>query len=185
MLEALVDAVTRAGHSPVILDSRIVIVPAWGRVVGLFPDGRRTARRRRAQERGSGKLPADAGRRRNLRDRVAGLDLLPSCGHGGRPDPAGRVLVVRTFPVTPAERCSDVPGTLPADDPRAAGYVQQLYVDDGALGGFGELEHHSEYLSPDNGYRVTDVCETFAYCGPADAVAAVKERWLASARSKA
>ncbi len=354
MLEALVDAVTRAGHSPVILGSRVVVVPAWGRVVGLFPDGRQNALWvneplfgaddsswinyggdrvwispeldtnvadvgggrldvvvRKSVDPGSFQLTqADAGiceivsrdsvsfRRADsavdlIRRRVvevlsdaphtasphtasphgvspwAGVtsagyrstttltaegsvpekvrpavwsilqvkpgseitvptlshtprtlafigaprfDVAPR-GSGGlltcavdassswkiglhasdslglamaeHDSPAGRVLVVRTSAVTPAERCSDVPGTLASDDPRAAGYVQQLYVDDGALGGFGELEHHSPYLSSDNGYRVTDVCETFAYCGPADAVAAVRERWLASARSRA
>ncbi len=344
MLEALVDAVKQSGHNPVILDSRVVVVPAWGRVVGLFPDGRQNALwvneplfaaddpswinyggdrvwispeldtnvadvgggrldvvvrksvdpgrfilkgadaraceivsrdsvyfrradstvdliRRRVVEplatspygevrsgsvtsagyRSATTLTAEGSVPESVRPAVwsilqvvPGSEItVPTSRHAPRTlafidsprfdvaprgsggllfcvvdtptswklglhatdsvglamaeydAPAGRMLVVRAFTVTPGERCSDVPATLPADDPRAAGYVQQLYVDDGALGGFGELEHHSPYLSPENGYRVTDVCETFAYCGSADAVAAVKERWLAGARSKA
>ncbi len=90
------------------------------------------------------------------------------------------MLVVRAFPVTDPDLCSDVP----ADDPDATGYVQQIYVDDGGLGGFGELEHHSPFLSERNQFRVIDRCLTYAYSGPIESVHAVKERWITDARSE-
>lgn len=86
-----------------------------------------------------------------------------------------RTLVVREFERFPVAEYSDVP----ADDPSAEGYVHQIYVDDGALGGFGELEHHSPYLREENGYRITDVSSTCAYRGSADAIASVRANFLA------
>jgi hypothetical protein len=70
------------------------------------------------------------------------------------------LLVVRTFDVLEASRYTDAP----CDDLQATGYVQQVYVDDGALGGFGELEHHSGALAPGT-ECVTDHSRTWAFTG--------------------
>ncbi len=70
------------------------------------------------------------------------------------------LLVVRTFDVLEPSRYTDAP----CNDLRATGYVQQVYVDDGALGGFGELEHHSGALSP-GADSVTDHSRTWAFTG--------------------
>lgn len=89
-------------------------------------------------------------------------------GEAGAGEPL--TLVVREFDRFPATTYSDVP----ADDPGATGFVHQIYVDDGGLGGFGELEHHSPYLREEDGYRVTDVSYTYAYRGKADGIARVR-----------
>lgn len=56
---------------------------------------------------------------------------------------------------------------MPADDESAIGFIQQVYVDDGRYGGFGELEYHTPYIRPENGFAVTDTSITYAYAGPA------------------
>jgi hypothetical protein len=70
------------------------------------------------------------------------------------------VLVVRRFYPCPESRYGDVP----CDDAKAEGFIHQVYVDDGALGGFGELEHHSPALLSDG--EICDRCETWAFSGP-------------------
>lgn len=70
-------------------------------------------------------------------------------------------LVVRKFDIRHNAIYSDVP----SDDPTALGYIQQVYVDDGGLGGFGELEYHSPAI--DDKGEVTDCSQTWAYSGSA------------------
>jgi hypothetical protein len=57
--------------------------------------------------------------------------------------------------------------------------MHQVYVDDGALGGFGEVEYHAPYLSRDNGYRVADTSETWAFAGRREAIEAYLRRLVA------
>jgi hypothetical protein len=75
------------------------------------------------------------------------------------------LLVARTFDVLDPSRYTDVP----CADLQATGYVQQVYVDDGALGGFGELEHHSAALMPGEKV-VTDHSRTWAFTGSPSAL---------------
>jgi hypothetical protein len=80
-------------------------------------------------------------------------------------DPAESTLIVRTFSVLPANSYSDVPG----DGLNELGYIQQVYIDDGALGGFGELEYHAPYLCAERP-SVADVSQLWGFAGPADAM---------------
>ena len=60
-----------------------------------------------------------------------------------------------------AERYADVP----CADPDDLGYVQQIYVDDGALGGFGEMEYHGPAAVASAGGDAGDLSEVWAFCG--------------------
>jgi len=71
------------------------------------------------------------------------------------------LLVVRRFPVVEPERYADVS----CADPDDLGHVQQVYVDDGALGGFGELEYHSPAIDTVAGPSVTDSSEVWSFVG--------------------
>jgi hypothetical protein len=85
------------------------------------------------------------------------------------------LLVVRRFNVFDSSRYTDVP----CDDMTDTGHVQQVYVDDGALGGFGEMEHHSPALGLDGPGHVTDHSETLSFAGPADALKETLENLIA------
>lgn len=87
---------------------------------------------------------------------------------------AARTLVVRAFDRFPREAYSDVA----ADGAEDHGFVHQVYVDDGALGGFGEIEHHSPYLREENDFAVADTSRTYAYRGAAEAIARVRDAVL-------
>ena len=88
-------------------------------------------------------------------------------------------LVVRKFNVQRDAFYSDVP----CDDPGAMGYIQQAYVDNGDLGGFGELEYHSPAIGGPSGRdEVTDRSELWAFAGPPEAISEVTQAILASAR---
>ena len=67
-------------------------------------------------------------------------------------------LLFRTFDVFDEGRYGD----YPSDDHSDTGYVQMFYVDDGGLGGWGEMEHQSPSLIDG---RVTDRCDTHAFIG--------------------
>jgi hypothetical protein len=71
------------------------------------------------------------------------------------------LLLMRRFPVCDTARYADVSCT----DPDDFGHVQQVYVDDGALGGFGELEYHSPAIASDGEQSVTDCSEVWACAG--------------------
>ena len=73
------------------------------------------------------------------------------------------VLVVRRFAVAPPARYFDAP----CDDLNDVGYMAQVYVDDGGLGDFAELEYHSPGLDADAGIHcLSDTSEVLAFVGP-------------------
>jgi len=77
-------------------------------------------------------------------------------------------LIFRTFDVFDEDRYGD----YPSDDHSDTGYVQMFYVDDGGLGGFGELEHQSPSLADG---RVSDRCDTHAFIGTDQDVMSILE----------
>ncbi len=86
--------------------------------------------------------------------------------------PAPTLLVYR-FSVHDASLYSDVP----AHDLSDTGQVQQVYVDDGALGGFGELEYHTPALEPGVKDQIVDHGELRAYAGPSAALREVLDQF--------
>ncbi|MCL5102602.1 MAG: hypothetical protein M1133_00615 [Armatimonadetes bacterium] len=79
-----------------------------------------------------------------------------------RDDGENAALVVRMFSLQPDAHYSDIGW----GDPDAKDYIHQVYVDNGGLGGFGELEHHSPALcSSGEPGCVTDRCQTWAFSG--------------------
>ncbi len=72
-------------------------------------------------------------------------------------------IILRRFEVKPGGGYSDVPYTAPEQP----GSVQQVYVDDGTYGGFGEMEHHSPALISGNRSSLTDICTTWTFIGTA------------------
>ena len=83
-------------------------------------------------------------------------------------------LILRRFTVGSPERYFDVPYNAP----RQQGAVQQVYVDDGAYGGFGEMEHHSVALDPIIGANVTDSSTSWAFAGEANRLNLLAEALL-------
>ena len=81
-------------------------------------------------------------------------------------------VILRRFGVGSPERYFDAPFT----EQQRRGVVQQVYVDNGDLGGFGEREHHSPSIIPDQCSEVTDTCTTWALAGPADRLRELTER---------
>ena len=86
-----------------------------------------------------------------------------ACLNTGLPTP---VLITCRFPVLDQELYAD----CPADDLADTGHMQQVYVDDGALGGFGELEYHAPCLQRGARELVEDRAEVWAFAGPAEAL---------------
>ena len=72
-------------------------------------------------------------------------------------DCAQPYLVIRQFNVVPGGRYADAPLSAPHSP-----CAQQFYFDDGALGGFGEMEYHSQYLTPEEPV-ITDTSYLRAY----------------------
>ena len=90
-------------------------------------------------------------------------------------------LVARKFNVQRDAFYSDVP----CDDPGAMGYIQQAYVDNGGLGGFGELEYHSPAIGGPSGRdEVTDRSELWAFSGSAQAMSGISRAILAAAHGR-
>jgi len=83
-------------------------------------------------------------------------------------------MILRRFSVGSQEQYFDVPFT----DPQRTGIVQQVYVDNGAFGGFGEMEHHSPAIIPGRTSKVTDTCTTWAFAGPVEALRELAEKLL-------
>lgn len=79
-----------------------------------------------------------------------------------REDGAEATLVAREFAVHGEDRYWDAP----ADAPDEHGYVQSVYVDDGAFGGFGELEYISPALVAGGPNQVGDTSTVLAFAGP-------------------
>jgi len=83
-------------------------------------------------------------------------------------------MILRRFSVGSQDQYFDAPFT----DPQRRGVVQQVYVDNGAFGGFGEMEHHSPAMIPDRCSKVTDTCTTWAFAGPVDQLSELAETLL-------
>jgi len=81
-------------------------------------------------------------------------------------------VIIRRFSVGSPEQYFDAPFT----EQQRRGVVQQVYVDNGDLGGFGEMEHHSPAIIPDQCSEVTEICTTWAFAGPADRLRELTER---------
>jgi len=81
-------------------------------------------------------------------------------------------VIVRRFSVGSTEQYFDAPFT----EQQRRGVVQQVYVDNGDLGGFGEMEHHSPAMIPGLCSEVKDICTTWAFAGPADHLRELTER---------
>lgn len=84
-------------------------------------------------------------------------------------------LVARHFAVHDRAGYSDEP----YDDPSDLGHVQQVYVDDGALGGFGEMEYHTPALASQGPTTLTDTSEVWGFTGPAGHLTILAEQLLA------
>lgn len=80
-------------------------------------------------------------------------------------------LMVRTFDVFETDRYRDVTSA----DPTGYGNVQEIYVDDGRFGSFGEMEHQSPCLGLDDSEEVTDHSVTMAFAGPEKALRTLLE----------
>jgi len=70
-------------------------------------------------------------------------------------------MIVRQFKVHNAEEYFDVS----FENPKQRGFPQQIYIDNGAFGGFGEMEHHSPAIIPKVRNCVTDISTTWAFTG--------------------
>ncbi len=71
-------------------------------------------------------------------------------------------LIMREFPVA----SDDAYAECPPHAPHEVGHVCQVYVDDGALGGFGEMEFHCSALQPGSAQDVCSVAKTWGFIGP-------------------
>lgn len=83
-------------------------------------------------------------------------------------------MLVRTMRVAAADRYTDVPW----DDLADTGHVEQVYVDDGALGGFGEIEYHSPALGKEGADMGCDENRVWAFAGSADALGLLFDRFV-------
>ncbi len=83
-------------------------------------------------------------------------------------------MILRRFDVGAQDRYFDVPFT----DPQRRGIVQQVYVDNGSFGGFGEMEYHSPAIIPGRCDEVTDTCTTWALAGSSEQLRGLTETLL-------
>lgn len=86
-------------------------------------------------------------------------------GYFHAPDDGPAYLLVRSFPNNP----STVYIEEPPDDPGDTGDSIHVYNDDGATGGFGEMECHGQTIGGETGQSAqTDTFLLWMYAGPAD-----------------
>ena len=83
-------------------------------------------------------------------------------------------MVVRRFNVGFADEYFDVPFS----NSQQPGSVQQVYVDDGTYGGFGEMEYHSTAIMPGICAKITDICTTWSFTGSATKLKDLSETLL-------
>lgn len=83
-------------------------------------------------------------------------------------------MILRRFSVGSRDQYFDVPFNAV----QQRGFVQQVYIDDGTHGGFGEMEHHSTAMVPDQCSNVTDTCTTWAFAGSAEQLGLLAETFL-------
>ena len=65
----------------------------------------------------------------------------------------------------------------PASDLNDTGHAQQVYVDNGDMGGFGELEYHTPTLEKGQRDEIKDRGEVHAFVGPDEAIKEVLGKW--------
>ena len=94
-----------------------------------------------------------------------------------RSDGDTATLLVRRYELGDDSEYFDVP----YDDLADGGYATEIYIDDGAMGGFGELEYHSPALTPSKGGKITDTSETWAFLGPGAAIEKAREAVIQTA----
>ena len=73
-------------------------------------------------------------------------------------------MVVRWFEAGNTNDYFDVPYA----DIGQGGFAQQIYIDDGTFGGFGEMEHHSRAIIPGTRDTAIDRSTVWAFSGPGD-----------------
>lgn len=83
-------------------------------------------------------------------------------------------LVARRFAVHDRAGYADEP----YDDPADLGHVQQVYVNDGTLGGFGEMEYHTPALASQGPAALTDTSETWGFTGSVKHLKVLAEQLL-------
>jgi hypothetical protein len=88
-----------------------------------------------------------------------------------RDDTDSSTLIVRRYSLGDDAEYFDVA----YDDPSGAGYATEVYVDDGNLGGFGEMEYHSPGIISSKGRSITDTSKVWAFRGPGDAVEKIRQ----------
>lgn len=84
--------------------------------------------------------------------------------------PERATLFVRQFAVRPSAAYGDAFFPNLGD----TGHCAQVYNDDGTLGDFGEMEHHSPLLDRFGGTLLEDVNETYAYAGAVDTIGRIR-----------
>lgn len=80
-------------------------------------------------------------------------------------------LVVRDFPVAGDDAYADCPCHTPAQ----TGHMCQVYVDDGQLGGFAELESHAPSLGTNSGSSDEAQVTTWGFVGPPGDIHALQD----------
>jgi hypothetical protein len=91
--------------------------------------------------------------------------------------PETSALLIRNFAVNPSGQYLDAPW----DDPTETelGYAAQCYTDDGALGGFGELEYHAPGVGAWTGLAAcTDESQVWGFQGPMETISEIARQLL-------
>ena len=83
-------------------------------------------------------------------------------------------MVAREFAVQKKALYADVP----YDDLSETGHMQQVYVDDGGLGGFGELEYHTPAIGRVEGTEVGDKSSVWTFAGPAEVLREISQQLI-------
>ena len=83
-------------------------------------------------------------------------------------------LIVRQFDVHNAKEYFDVS----FEHPENRGFSQQIYVDNGSFGSFGEMEHHSPAVIPRENNSISDTCFTWGFSGPVTLLQHIADKLL-------
>lgn len=108
---------------------------------------------------------------------VQAAHLLGRMGYLRETGPETSALLVRGFTVNPSGQYLDAPW----DDPTASelGYAAQCYTDDGALGGFGELEYHAPGIGAWTGLTaLTEESQLWGFHGSTTSILSVAAELL-------
>ncbi len=145
-----------------------IVIPLKGPATPVAFFGRQQVRQEGDRLHASVPVAADSYKFGVLADPCRGLMLYLNLA---APQP---FMILRRFPVGTREQYFDVPFA----EPERRGVVQQVFVDNGTHGGFGEMEHHSPALVPGVCSKVTDLCTTWAFAGPAGQLSGLAEALL-------